>query len=51
MNDRYLYFVQTRGLISLVNDNHVDNKFKSNFGVYNNNNNNYNNKNVFILRG
>ena len=25
-NNRYLDFVQTRDLISLVNDNHVDNK-------------------------
>ena len=25
---RYLDFVQTRGLISLVNDNHVDNSVK-----------------------
>ena len=27
-NNRYLDFVQMRGLISLVNDNHVDNNFK-----------------------
>ena len=28
INKRYLDFVQTRGLISLVNDNHVDNNLK-----------------------
>ena len=28
MNYHYLDFVQTLGLISLVNDNHVDNKLK-----------------------
>ena len=27
-NNRYLDFVQTRGLISLVNDNHVENNLK-----------------------
>ena len=29
MNDRYLDFVQTRGLILLVNDNHVNNNLKA----------------------
>ena len=28
INNHYLDFVQTRGLISLVNDNHVDNNLK-----------------------
>ena len=28
INNRYLDFVQARDLISLVNDNHVDNKLK-----------------------
>ena len=28
INNRYLDFVQTRGLISLVNDNHVNNNLK-----------------------
>ena len=28
INNRYLNYVQMRGLISLVNDNHVDNNLK-----------------------